>query len=245
AEIGHAGPANHQYDLTDFWAAAGAGSLPAVSFLKAPNYQNGHASSSDPLDEQTFLVQTLNRLQRLPEWSSTAVVIAYDDSDGWYDHVFTPPLAASHDPVYDGLDAQGVCGASATVAEDRCGPGPRLPLLVLSPFARQNAVSHVHTEQASILRFVEDNWHLGRLGGGSFDARAGSLLDLFDFAHANARPLTLDPATGNPPVPDPPLPPAGSAPSSTTAPSSAPTSTIALPPAPTVALPTVTLPRVP
>jgi phospholipase C len=241
AEIGHAGPANHQYDLTDFWAAADAGSMPAVSFLKAPNYQDGHASTSDPLDEQSFLVQTINRLQQLPDWSSTAVVIAYDDSDGWYDHVFTPPLAASHDPVYDGLEAQGVCGASATTAEDRCGPGPRLPLLVLSPYARQNAVSHIQTEQASILRFVEDNWSLGRLGGGSFDTRAGSLLDLFDFKHRNAQPLLLDPATGNPPVADQPLPPAGTTTTSTTSSTSSTTSTTL----PTVALPTVTLPTVP
>ena len=116
------------------------------------------------------------------------------------------PLASSHDLVYDGLEAQGVCGASATSVEDRCGPGPRLPVLVLSPYARQNAVSHVQTEQASILRFVEDNWYLGRLGGGSFDARAGSLLDLFDFKHRNAQQLILDPPTGNPPVADPPPP---------------------------------------
>jgi phospholipase C len=242
AEIGHAGPANHQYDLTDFWAAADAGSMPAVSFLKAPNYQDGHASTSDPLDEQTFLVQTINRLQQLPDWSSTAVVIAYDDSDGWYDHVFTPPLAASHDPVYDGLEAQGVCGASATTAEDRCGPGPRLPLLVLSPYARQNAVSHIQTEQASILRFVEDNWSLGRLGGGSFDTRAGSLLDLFDFKHRNAQPLLLDPATGNPPVADQPLPPAGTTTTSTTTSSTSSTASTTLP---TVTLPTVTLLTVP
>jgi len=240
AEIGHAGPANHQYDLTDFWAAADAGTMPAVSFLKAPNYQDGHASTSDPLDEQTFLVQTINRLQQLPDWSSTAVVIAYDDSDGWYDHAFTPPLAASHDLLYDGLEAQGVCGASATIAEDRCGPGPRLPLLVLSPYAKQNAVSHVQTEQASILRFVEDNWYLGRLGGGSFDARAGSLLDLFDFKHRNTQPLLLDPATGNPPVADQPLPPAGATTTSTTTPAtSTATSTAA------VTLPTATLPAVP
>ncbi|MDP9247886.1 MAG: alkaline phosphatase family protein, partial [Candidatus Dormibacteraeota bacterium] len=91
AAIGKQDQANHQYDLKHFWAAADSGRLPAVSFLKAPAYQDGHAGYSTPLDEQRFLVESINRLQRLPSWRSTAVVVAYDDSDGWYDHVM-PPL---------------------------------------------------------------------------------------------------------------------------------------------------------
>jgi phospholipase C len=87
--------ANHQYDLSDFWAAAESGNMPAVSFLKAPAYRDGHAGYSDPLAEQTFLVETLNRLQRLPEWEHTAVITAYDDSDGWYDHVMGPIVSQS------------------------------------------------------------------------------------------------------------------------------------------------------
>jgi hypothetical protein len=81
SEIGNAGPANHQYDIQDFFTAAAAGNLPAVSFLKAPAYQDGHAGYSDPLDEQTFLVNTINFLETLPTWSNTAVIIMYDDSD--------------------------------------------------------------------------------------------------------------------------------------------------------------------
>src|SRR5436309_2878925 len=65
SSIGKTDQANHQYDLTDFWNAAQSGNLPAVSFLKAPSYQDGHASSSDPLDEQYFLVYTINALQSL------------------------------------------------------------------------------------------------------------------------------------------------------------------------------------
>ena len=53
---------------------------------------------SDPIDEQTFLVNTINKLQQLPEWNSTAVIIAYDDSDGWYDHVMPPIVSQSNDP---------------------------------------------------------------------------------------------------------------------------------------------------
>jgi phospholipase C len=94
AAIGHSNipgthspdPANHQYDTNDFFAALKAGNLPAVSFLKAPAFQDGHAGYSNPLDEQNFLVEVINALQKSPEWSETAVIITYDDSDGWYDH---------------------------------------------------------------------------------------------------------------------------------------------------------------
>ena len=72
AMIGHTDQANHQYDLSDFWAAAQAGNMPAVSFIKASKYQNGHPGYSDPLDEQNFLVSTINRLQSLPEWNDNS-----------------------------------------------------------------------------------------------------------------------------------------------------------------------------
>src|SRR5262249_17736734 len=77
AMIGKQGDAaNHQYDTHDFFDAITAGNFPAVSFLKAPGYQDGHAGYSDPLDEQTFVVDTINFLMQRPEWASTAVVIA-------------------------------------------------------------------------------------------------------------------------------------------------------------------------
>ena len=93
--IGHSDRANHQYDLADFWAAADSGNLPSVSYLKAAAYQDGHAGYSDPLDEQTWLTDTINRLEALPTWKSTAVVITWDDSDGWYDHVLGPTITGS------------------------------------------------------------------------------------------------------------------------------------------------------
>ena len=65
--IGYSDQANHQYDLSNFWVAANAGHLPAVSFLRAPSYQAGHPQSSDPLDEQAFLVDTVNRIQSSPQ----------------------------------------------------------------------------------------------------------------------------------------------------------------------------------
>jgi phospholipase C len=199
AAIGHDDRANHQYDLVDYFRALANGTPPAVSFLKARAYQDGHPGNSNPLDEQIFLVQTINRIEQSSTWPSTAIVIAYDDSDGWYDHAFPNILQQSADPAYDGLYGTGLCGTPPDGAyQDRCGPGPRVPLLVISPYARENAVSHVPLEQASILRFVESNWRLGRLGDQSFDARAASLGSLFHFSRGTAAALLLDPETGEP-----------------------------------------------
>jgi phospholipase C len=207
AEIGNAGPANHQYDLQDFFTAAAAGNLPAVSFLKAQAFQDGHAGYSDPLDEQTFLVNTINFLETLPTWSSTAVVIMYDDSDGWYDHQMGPIVNTSTGPA-DALTGSGACGSGATSlpglnpanthALGRCGYGPRLPLLVISPWARQNFVDHSVTDQSSIIHFVEDNWLGGqRIGHGSFDGIASSLAQFFSFKKIRSNGvLFLNPSTG-------------------------------------------------
>ncbi len=203
--IGHSDQANHQYDLTDFWAAVDAGNMPAVTFLKAPAYQDGHAGYSDPLDEQEFLVETINRLQRTRYWHGLAVIIAYDDSDGWYDHAMGPIVNQSQDVTHDALNAAG-CGARSDTQRtlgaypDRCGYGPRQPLLVVSPWARRNFVDHTVTDQTSILRFIEDNWQTGRIGNFSFDEKAGSLRNLFRFGgtadEGGPNKLFLDPETG-------------------------------------------------
>jgi phospholipase C len=187
------------FDDCDFSTALHAGDLPAVSFLKAAKYQDGHAGYSDPLDEQRFLVDTINSLQKSKHWGSTAVVIAYDDSDGWYDHQPSPSVNPSQSPL-DALTTPGICGSAAPPLagfQNRCGYGPRLPLLVILPFAKQNFVDHTATDQTSILRFVEDNWLSGeRIGGGSFDALAGPLTGMFDFPHSHADSVILDPASG-------------------------------------------------
>ena len=198
AEIGHAGQANHQYDLSDFAAVVNSPDMPAVSFLKASNYQDGHASYSDPIDEQAFLAAQINAIEKSPNWSSTMVVIAYDDSDGWYDHQaakLTNASATSDDAAFcTAAAASGVPVADGQV--DKCGPGPRQPLLVISPFAKTNYVDHTQTDQASILKFVEDNWSLGRIGGGSADTRAGSLDGMLHMPNPKAPQVLLDPATG-------------------------------------------------
>jgi phospholipase C len=203
--IGATDQANHQYDLSDFWTAVGRGKMPAVSFLKAPRAMDGHAGNSDPLSEQVFIVDTINRLEQTPEWSSTAVIIAYDDSDGWYDHVPAPIVNGSDGPA-DSYNGPGRCGQQVAGGfQSRCGHGPRLPLLLVSPWAKRNFVDHTETDQASILRFIEDNWNLGRIDGpvapppgqASFDRLAGALDGLFDFDQDRAnRRLLLDRLTG-------------------------------------------------
>jgi phospholipase C len=152
-------------------------------------------------------VNTINFLETLPTWSSTAVVIMYDDSDGWYDHQIGPIVNTSTGPA-DALTGPGACGTAATAlpslnpanahALGRCGYGPRQPLLVVSPWARQNFVDHSVTDQTSIIRFVEDNWLGGqRIGQGSFDALANSITQMFNFNKIrNNGTLFLNPGTG-------------------------------------------------
>ncbi len=204
--VGRSDQANHQYDLKDFWAAIAAGNLPNVSFLKAPAYEDAHPAYSDPIDEQTWLVDTINRLERLPTWSSTAVFIAWDDSDGWYDHVMGPIVSTSDDPSEDTLDGKGLAGTPRPGASmDRAGYGPRLPLLVVSPWAKRNFVAHTVSDQSSIVRFIEDNWRLGRMGNQSTDALAGPLDNLFNFSSDyRDSPLYLDPHSGEPVAQTPP-----------------------------------------
>jgi phospholipase C len=211
-------PANHGYDIHDFFDALKAGNLPAVSFLKAPAFQDGHAGYSDPIDEQNFVVGVVNSLQESRDWSETAVIILYDDSDGWYDHQMPPVVNPSSNPAVDTLNGAGKCltsngfqqgkptpakplnGAFGQPAWGRCGYGTRMPLLVVSPFARKNFVDHTLTDQSSVLRFIEDNWlNRERIQlGGSFDTIAGPLNGMFDFDRRDDEPrkLILDPISG-------------------------------------------------
>ena len=232
---------NHQYDTSDFDQLVSAitngqlsaNALPAVSFIKAPGYEDGHAAYSDPTDEQQFVVHTINELEQSPDWSSTAVIINYDDSDGWYDHVPGPILNPSRsvadnltNTVFDVADdgTSGLClaqnarkhgppegppaglGGSLAGEQGRCGFGPRLPMLVISPWAKTNDVDHNLSDQASIINFVEYNWHLPGIGGSfdkildPIDAQEGVKFDLggmFNFnAPPNDTPYILNPSTG-------------------------------------------------
>ena len=202
---GHADPANHEYSLEDFYNALNAGNFPSVSYVKQTAYQDGHAGYSDPLDEQAGIVRLVNFIEHLPDWKSTAIIVTYDDSDGWYDHAFATPSNPSFDTAADQLYGAGQCGTgtprsgvSGSAVNGRCGPGTRVPFLVISPWARRNYVDQTLITQASVVRFIEDNWLNGaRLGGGSFDASAGSIMPMFNFGgNGNTPKLFLDQDTG-------------------------------------------------
>jgi phospholipase C len=219
---------NHQYDTSDFDQLVAAihngdlppSALPAVSFLKAPGYQDGHSGYSDPADEQAFVTKEINALERTPDWRSTAVIINYDDSDGFYDHVYSGVTNPSQSPADNltntklTLPTSGLCGTeSATFQplagqQGRCGFGPRLPYLVISPYAKRNYVDHTLSNQASTINFVEYNWDLPAIPG-SFDRTlAGTdeaqglpfdIAGMFDFDRGrHNRRLFLDPSTGQP-----------------------------------------------
>jgi phospholipase C len=211
AAIGTTDQANHQYDTHDFTDALAAGNLPAVSFLKAPRFQDAHPGNSDPLDEQAFVVNTVNAIEKSSFWSSTAIIIAYDDSDGWYDHLSN--LVNGSATTADFINGTGVCisttAAKAALpgvngvaaAQGRCGYGTRMPLMVISPWARKNYVDSTVTDQSSVTKFIEDTFLSSqRIGGGSFDSMAGSLNGMFDFSNGASAPnpnvVQLSPTTG-------------------------------------------------
>ena len=202
--------ANHQYDLSVFENAIANDTIPAVSYLKAATYQDGHPGNSDPIDEEHFYERIINALEKSPEWKDTAVVIAYDDSDGWYDHVAPKILNGSNNGVNGSTDDQNVCttpaGVAATAAKTntdgtiengRCGPSQRLPLLVISPYSKKNYIDHTQTGQASVVKFVEQNWKLPSVDdtavSGSWDQRDGTIENMFNFsAKPDLTPLILN-----------------------------------------------------
>jgi phospholipase C len=113
---------------------------------------------------ENWTVQQINAVMQSPAWPTTAIVLTFDDFGGFYDHV-TPPFV------------------------DEFGLGPRVPLIVISPFVKEGRVSHTTYEFASMLQLVETRYNLRPLG--RRDATANSLLDMFDFSQAPAPPLIL------------------------------------------------------
>jgi len=210
AEIGYTDQANHQYDISDFSDAlsgTGGAKLPAVSYLKAPAYEDAHPGYSDPIDEQTFLVNTINSIEKSKYWPSTAIVITYDDSDGWYDHQAPTIINGSSDADTSSTNSAAVDTALCTevavtvgTANGRCGYSQRLPMVVISPYTRENYVSDNLTDTASVVKFIEDNWLHGESIPGSFDKSSGSLYakgGLLDFNVApHFQPVILNPTTG-------------------------------------------------
>ena len=145
----------HHAAVADFSTTCRTGSLPAVSWVTPTCAHSDHAGC-DSNTGPAWVASLVNAIGESQYWNSTAIFVMWDDYGGWYDHV-PPPLVD-----YDGL-------------------GIRVPLLIVSPYAKKGYVSHVQYEHGSILKFVEDVFGLPRLAAS--DARANSpAADCFKFA---------------------------------------------------------------
>ena len=157
---GTAAKAEHLRDETEFIAAARAGSLPAVSFVKPLGEVNEHPGYTNVLDGERHVEDLINAVRNGPNWKNTAIIITYDEHGGFWDHVAPPVI-------------------------DRWGPGARVPTLIISPFSRAGHIDHTFYETTSILTFIERRWSLRPLG--SRDASANDLTAAFDFQQGNDR----------------------------------------------------------
>jgi len=147
-----------------FLADAKNGKLPAVSWLIPPGDDSAHPPNSI-CEAENWNVSILNALMQGPGWNSTVVFVTWDDFGGFYDHVPPPQV-------------------------DQFGLGPRVPLLIISPYAKAGHVSHTVYDHTSVLKFIETRYNLPPLT--SRDAAANNMLDSFDF-DASQPPLLLQP----------------------------------------------------
>ncbi len=151
---------------TQFSVDAANGNLPAVSWLvTGPNSE--HPPNSTCMGEN-WTVQQLNALMQGPDWSTTAVFLTWDDFGGFYDHIAPPQ-------------------------EDEFGLGPRVPFLIISPYAQPGYISHTQYEFSSVLKFIEDRFGLTPLS--DRDANANDTTDSFNFSQSPIPPLVLTPRT--------------------------------------------------
>jgi phospholipase C len=153
----------HVVPDTQFVADALSGQLPEVSWLVTDFKNSEHPPWSTCMGENWTVTQ-INSVMRGPDWETTAIFLTWDDFGGFYDHVAPPPL-------------------------DQYGLGPRVPLLIISPFARKGYISHTRYEFASFLKFAEERFRLPPLT--KRDAEANDMLDSFDFRQPPRPPLEL------------------------------------------------------
>jgi phospholipase C len=170
------------HKIDQFYPDVAAGKLPAFTFLD-PNYET--TSEEDPQDIQVgeqFIAKVVRALMHAPSWKNTALFITYDEGGGYYDHVPPPPAIKPDNikPILSKGDKPG--------GYDRYGF--RVPMIVVSPYARANYVSHHIQDHASMTAFIERKWNLPAM---TFrDANADPMIDYFDFSKpAFAKPPKL------------------------------------------------------
>nr|WP_067057401.1 alkaline phosphatase family protein [Mucilaginibacter sp. L294] len=151
---GTAGRAKHLRDETEFMAAAKAGKLPAVSFVKPIGLENEHPGGSTVKGGETHAVELINAVLNGPNGKDAVIILTYDENGGFWDHVAPPVI-------------------------DKWGPGSRIPALIISPFAKKGYVDHTTYETVSILAFIEKRWQLEPLN--DRDKNADPLSHAFNF----------------------------------------------------------------
>jgi acid phosphatase len=172
---------NVQHGLTDFIQQATHGTLPAVTFLK-PGDDDGHPGYSTLAAFENFAARAISAVQNNQRlWKSTAIFVTFDESGGYYDSGYIQPVSFF-------------------------GDGPRVPMLVVSPYARRDYVDHTYTDHVSILKFIEANWKLSPLTSYSEDnlpnptpgayvpknrPAIGNLMTMFNFQNHNFATIKL------------------------------------------------------
>ena len=147
----------HLKDEQDFLTSLNNGTLPTVSFIKPDNRHDEHPGDAQVLASEQYVADLIEQVKNSPNWGDTAIIVTYDDFGGWYDHV-APPVG------------------------DRWGPGGRVPMLIISSYARKGYVDHTLYDTTSILKFIEWRYRLQPLS--SRDGGANNLLAAFDFGQS-------------------------------------------------------------
>lgn len=144
--------------LPTFKAMLTNGTLPSVAFVTPPGNVDEHpgANAPDMANGIEWVDDFVQNVKSSPYWQSTAIVMLYDESGGWYDHVPPPQLANSF------------------------GLGMRVPVMVISPYAKTGYISSQQMDYVSILRFIQWNWNLGMLPSAAQQAREQQSGDLCD-----------------------------------------------------------------
>ena len=141
-------------DLTAFFSQLNAGTLPAVSFVQPSDAHGGHPGSGSITASLNWLNDLVGQIKATPAWDSIAIVVVWDEGGGFWDHVSPPQL-----------DSQGL--------------GMRVPMLVISPYAKAGYVSHVQMDHVSILKFIDWNWSLPTLN--AREDQSADIRDMFQF----------------------------------------------------------------
>ena len=184
----------HVYDYSQFASDAAAGVLPSVTFVEATDRAGAASPNEDPPADfqvgQAFVADVVTALTTSPQWPHAALFLSYDEQGGFYDHV-PPPAACAPDDYAPQLGADDVAAAYDHY-------GLRVPLMVVSPYARRGYVSHAVTDHTSILRFIEARFGLPALT--HRDANAVPPFDMFDFDHPDTSVPSLPAPTVDPDV---------------------------------------------